>query len=755
MSGSASAAEAAVRNHHSGAASPAAGRRGGSFGLRQVSEGPQGLSLSESRGAAREAGQPGAPQGIRSRAVTTLPAVQSPSQRGVDVLREPQPGAIGQRRVSASVDEAAARATRAFSGAFIDLPWLTITQNVDRRWTTLRLDQFEFLASCAPAEIPPNEPIGEFRSAFRMVVAVEEDILRADELRVRSATKSLSDAERFDLTFNVRWQIDHLATYREQLDRQLDVVLAKDPGSLGRQAYAVHLRQRMECVHKFLRERSWGDSIPEPQPSTQRPQKSPAGALAQPGDRSLAPYKRDGALVLPVGYGRHVQVESSLVPGEFFAKGYPPVDDRPDGSPFWKHVAGLGHSVLKNARGEELYSGLCHAVIDLNALDGHMVLRSYAGRESARVGFAQLVGDLLVEPGASGADGSTTESLVNDCRLAIHNSGWAHAADLASRMRARAAGRMGREVAVAALVTDAEKCRKALDGETVDLHLCAVTYLSPIHTEFRYYWDPSDQNEAYAALGRSSPVELSLHGPDGELKPVRANIKVRHLMLADSDAVLLRERLSAELRVQWTRLLGPGDSTEPGGDVRARADAMRGRILELRDELAKLDPNATGSSSNHGSAGPDLRQMRNGRSGVKRELERLERNRRTLLEAARQLKEESSPDCVMVGRSGGCSTDRFEDTLSRLALIGYLMGEVPVVCDGGTLAIGQRDADVKFLATAAETCDGSPPLVAWDRAWTKCSESFRQQLAEQSNKIVREPVYQQQTDENFYRRSWF
>ena len=64
--------------------------------------------------------------------------------------------------------------------------------------------------------------------------------------------------------------------------------------------------------------------------------------------------------------------------------------------------------------------------------------------------------------------------------------------------------------------------------------------------------------------------------------------------------------------------------------------------------------------------------------------------------------------------------------VSRLALVGHLMGETPLVnCKSGKDRTGQLDAEVKFLATVADQGDGRLPPVDEDMArWRAARTDF-------------------------------
>ena len=70
---------------------------------------------------------------------------------------------------------------------------------------------------------------------------------------------------------------------------------------------------------------------------------------------------------------------------------------------------------------------------------------------------------------------------------------------------------------------------------------------------------------------------------------------------------------------------------------------------------------------------------------------------------------------------------------SRLALIGHLMGETPVLRCVDSRGAARLDAEVKFLATVADSNEGRlPPLHERPDAWRSARVQFREGLAHQA-----------------------
>ena len=418
---------------------------------------------------------------------------------------------------------------------------------------------------------------------------------------------------------------------------------------------------------------------------------------------------------------RGVNVDSRIVPGKAFAKRF--AEDYPSNGvncsdrTQYKHVPNLAQTTLTNSSGEVLFSGFRHGVLDSYDIDAEYL----ASLPDAAL--RTMIGDLLAreEP----ADGSR-EAFVEG-QLALIRSDPKAAQRAAESMRGQASREMASEMAVAALVADPEKLQDALAGETVDVALSSISVLTPDSLRNLAGSARSDertmlnhQTEALGQLAARNPVELRVRDDDGLLRTVKVNVQLRQFNFGVNAGAVGRARVGPvsipsqtpgwrnlmgwgfameRNNPQMQRLLGEANATELGGDVADRLFLMRRETAEVAENVADIE---TEIAVRGGPAGNE--DLQEDAAFQRAELATLNKRIESLDSAARQAKEIWASNDYRAG--GG---DPFK-MVSRLALVGHLMGETPLFnCKSGKDRTGQLDAEVKFLATAADENGGRVP----------------------------------------------
>ena len=165
---------------------------------------------------------------------------------------------------------------------------------------------------------------------------------------------------------------------------------------------------------------------------------------------------------------------------------------------------------------------------------------------------------------------------------------------------------------------------------------------------------------------------------------------------------------------QMQRLFGEANAAGLGGDVADRLFFMRREAAEVAENVADIE---TEIAIRRGEDNSDLQED----AAMQRaELATLNKRIESLDSAARQAKAIWASNDYR--RGGG---DPFK-MVSRLALVGHLMGETPLFnCKSGKDRTGQLDAEVKFLAAAADESGGRvPPPDESMEAWRPVRNDF-------------------------------
>lgn len=439
---------------------------------------------------------------------------------------------------------------------------------------------------------------------------------------------------------------------------------------------------------------------------------------------------------LPGAPDRSVNVESRIVPGKAFASRF--AEDYPSNGincsdrTQYKHVPNLAQTTLTNSSGEVLFSGFRHGVLDSYDIDAEHLA------SLPDPALRTMIGDLLVREAP--ADGSR-EALV-DKQLALIRSDPKAAERAAETMRTQASREMASEMAVAALAADPEKLRDALDGETVDVALSSISVLTPDSLRNLAGSARSDertmlnhQTEALGQLANRNPVELRVRDDNGQLRTVNVNVRLRQFNFGVNAGAVGRARVGPipipsqtpgwrslmgwgfameRNNPQMQQLFGAANVRELGGDVGDRLFLMRRDAERITGELEDIDDYIAMREDE------DTSDLDAEAAAQRAQLASLNKQIETLDSAARQAKAIWASNDYRAG--GG---DPFK-MVSRLTLVGHLMGETPLFnCKSGKDRTGQLDAEVKFLATAADENGGQvPPPDQSMEAWRRVRNDF-------------------------------
>ena len=417
---------------------------------------------------------------------------------------------------------------------------------------------------------------------------------------------------------------------------------------------------------------------------------------------------------------RGVNVDSRIVPGKAFAtrfaEDYPSNGVNCSDRTQYKHVPNLAQTTLTNSSGEVLFSGFRHGVLDSYDIDAEYL------QSLPDATLRTMIGDLLAREAP--AEGSR-EAFVEG-QLALIRSDPKAAQRAAETMRGQASREMASEMAVAALVADPGKLRDALNGETVDVALSSISVLTPDSLRNLAGSARSDertmlnhQSEALGQLAARNPVELRVRDDDGALRTVKVNVQLRQFNFGVNAGAVGRARVGPvsipsqtpgwrnlmgwgfameRNNPQMQRLFGEANANELGGDVADRLFLMRQEAEQIAGEVDDIEAYIAMQE------GEDTSDLDEEAATQRAQLASLNKRIETLDTAARQAKAIWASNDYR--RGGG---DPFK-MVSRLALVGHMMGETPLFnCKSGKDRTGQLDAEVKFLAAAADESGGRVP----------------------------------------------
>ena len=536
----------------------------------------------------------------------------------------------------------------------------------------------------------------ELTRAADRVSDAERNVLSAHSLLQRCTTELLDEDEWGTLCTQggrLRAEIPRqLAQLRERLGQSVaGDALAAEVGSLSRE-----LQQRLANAHRYL--------------------------CADDVSRNDAVRLVESWLPVPArnlaSMTTRVEVQSRVVPGtalgSCFAEGYP-ADDGIErySAARYKHVPELAQTVLKNEKGQALFLGLRHGIIDAEELDSHL-LAALTDQE-----LQSLVDEFVLGEGSPEPPGQDRAQQVRERCDAIRTRPVRAAMD-ALTIREAAYRHMAKESAAAALVADHGRLRRALAGEAVNLRLFTVSLLTRDD-----YTSWCAQQHAFAELDQEGPIELQVRDPsaDGVVRTVVADVQVRQFVLSARDEALNQwaDQVGND-EVEW--LLGPPRAPELGGAIKATLDTLNARIAKLSDRFITMDQEHARVVQERGAHDPESRELNVKILELQEKRAHVEKKALTLKEVGTQLK-------AMWVQEEGLPTgiEAHKKAAARLALVGRLMREMPVlICMSGRDFTRQLDPEMKFLATVADRLDGHlPPVEEQMETWGPARSAFRPQ----------------------------
>ncbi|MCY4563711.1 MAG: hypothetical protein OXE40_04435 [Gammaproteobacteria bacterium] len=524
----------------------------------------------------------------------------------------------------------------------------------------------------------------------RMVSGVEADVREADDLLKKSRENLLNDEEWRLLSSLISSVRNTLWAFEDEWDDRLRRLGEEGVRSASDRQALNAAQSRLAVVRRTF------NSDDMPWESTIRPIQT----------------------TLPVGQGTPMVVESRIVPGvalgSRLAGGYPAqrIAD-PDSSARYSHVSDLEQTVLTDANGEVLYSGLRHGYIEPRDLDC-LRLASLGDRE-----LRALIEELYVaELGWHAIDDSHRAGDIDGFLKDIRENRW-QAAPYLQTIRHAAGYKMTKEVVAAALVADPGKLHRAIEGETVHLHLGVVSLSMSCDAE-----SLESQRQAFDSWV-GPVVRLQVNGPDGEPRTALATVDVPQFSLGHEEGYLFSDG-SSELSAQ--DLLGSSSNRQLGGAAAARIRHIPALVAQLRLDLAGLDAQRLRTTRRPGAEptgalqfGKRPTRITNEMYRLERAMHRLEITARTLEEAGQQVK-----SVWIDSEEQPVSDEVCRQVAARLALIACLMDWTPVsVCRSGSRFTGKLDAEVKFLAAVANGNGGHlPPIDPDGTDWGRVRSDF-------------------------------
>ena len=668
--------------------------RQGVLAGRRVSAQPehgQPLSVRESRAATGSVSLPSDHSSVRLRLAASTSATAGESEP-----LSPPPGQASARTPSPGPSRpGAAGALPAWMEAFLEtttpepdvikLPWLTEDLDEKRQALDRRAAEFQRRNDVAP-ELKQG-----LSAAIGIVSEVEQDTLKVDELLTGIHTRLLSSDEWNELRTTYNQQHRNLPHYRAELQAKLGPLTAAGALRPEDAKLLEESLQRLADNHEYLYtdEPPWADVC------------------------------RRFETRLPGGHGRNAVVYSSVLPPTVFAAHLPQTANanagtgEPRSTPC-RQISDLELTTLANYGDSQLFSALRHGVIHAEDITpGRLAKLPDAELRS-------LAGELLIPRLDVTEEARSHAQLVDDHCREIRVSG-PNAPANAEEMRREACKNMARQAITVTLVVDPEKLDPALDGETPKLNLFNIALLT--QDDLSKYGDQQAAFEYFnQPIGQRTPVALRVRDQAGAPHTVIAEVQVRQFALPMGEERLKLEPGASAMQASAVeRLLGPPESANLGGDVRAGVDAARARIATWRGELAALNREASQWAQEHAPTEMQRRTM-DMLSSRAYGLNQAERRANALEEAGQQLKAMWAKE-----RDWPSGIDAGSKAAARLALVGYLMGdETPVLsCVQGKGFTRAMDPEIKCLATVADNNDGHLPPVDQDAAeWGQARDAF-------------------------------
>ena len=576
--------------------------------------------------------------------------------------------------------------------------------------------------------MPPNGD--DLCAAVSLVAQVERDVIQIDTLLRRHRTVPLFEEE---------WRVlSQLVSRYEDQDPWLNAI------SISRLAQREDLRSRFGDLSLKLRQRV---AVP----------------LDYLNSCGVADALQQTSAELPIGEGKQAVVYSRVTPGtalgRYFEGGYP-LDGLIDVKrPPYEHALGLAQTSLINCSGRILYSGLRNCPFQPITPDSLLLQLDDEDLKST-------IADLDVKAG---------RVRVIEGRRVVADSFYPWRAELtrkqdslvrayAHEMMDQAASSLQRDLLVAALVTDSEKYRQAKERKTVSLGLCVIHTGHELSLPRWKKWnlkrlaDPTagtDLPELHFRRGAHIRVNVRGLHTDAEVHSVPVVVQIREFGVLNGGVQVTGITTGPESgsgylpepggsgntpAAGWTvessvkRLLGPANSRKLGGDAGSSHLAMDAQIHRKREVIGELERQYRQSCLRAGGSHPASTKLLVRIESVRQETAAIEKKARTLVEAGEQVKDllASLPRSV---RKFPIPVESM--VASRLALISHLMGETPVLCCVDSRVAARLDAEVKFLATVADSNEGRlPPLHERPGAWRSTRDQFRAGLADQAGDFL-------------------
>lgn len=408
---------------------------------------------------------------------------------------------------------------------------------------------------------------------------------------------------------------------------------------------------------------------------------------------------------LPIDTGRPVAVECHIVPASALRAGFttePGAERRARASPV------PVQTILKNSRGRTLFSALRQGIMDLSEITSEY-LSSLSDEE-----LRSLVGDLLFREVSVRETRSTRARQIDKCCQAMR-SGSVYMTFEAETMNAQLRRNQARETAAAVLAVDPVKLQKALDGMNVVVQLFCIWILTKADIAAA-----RAQSQEFDKLNTRSWTFLPVLEPNGKPRMVPAIVRLRTFFLRNEKGPPSTDERDfyRQQHAQVQDLLGYHGLS--GGAVEVSCAAVNHRLIRLNKIKQELDRVYRRNCRALGAEHPISREQARTLDAMTEETRSSTTTIRTLVRTRAQLQDlwtgyEAWPD-----EPGYC-----KQLASRLALIGHLMAQTPVLFCNSERFAEECDRETQFLATVADSSEGDVPPTDMDRRfWGSAHDAF-------------------------------
>ena len=641
--------------------------RQGAFGGRTVAQPPggePGVPVREPLATGRT--PPGAVPRIEERASSAV-ATSSAVAESASITRTPgSPNAEGSVSPTAGIDPVRRSSP----------PWLQWDRHAQVQAAHIRLVEI-----CSRLQDAKHR--ADLLYAVAIVKDAEDNIGWAHELLESTRTQALGVVERRKLSVLLRETKLQMTTRLQMLNLALYELVAANALAPEDAALAQGLLGRLDDVYDYLRScgPAWGDRAHQVEAT------------------------------LPIGAGKRVAVDCHILAGKalrtHLGKGLPP---RGAGSAScgerYFHAPDLALSGLSNTSGRLLYAGASYSFYHAHELDGERVaglsnealqsVLSHYHRRLVKLLYASNPVPASEMPSAGYLPWNGQEQCERIRKMSADDLvSWARSLKLQARVSSY------EETVFAAVLSDENRTSLLLPRQDTGINLFSIALLTPGDVEA---W--SFQSDCYR---HAEPVEfLVAEGgsyASSTLKKIDVSIRQCALMV-EPERPSLDGYPSIGTR-ESERLLGPLNSPSLGGDARAWLTSAESSIAKTLDELAGHEQFRDRASADLGANHPLALSVGRELAREKNELQNLEKQVRTFADATRQLK-------TLWAEAGDwtAGNSRHRMAAARLALIGFLMGETPLLsCASGRDFIAPVEEELRFIATFADSQAGHlPPL---------------------------------------------